>query len=270
MVDIGLNAVLAFDPSLCTDTTVTSAWASLSARFFSRLIRANIFVPGIVILVILPFFLRRLKWARWVSLALLVGFVLIKTTGFVEFGDRTLTHFLPADTGEPAEAIVVLGRGGDLNKSRVDAAYELWQRDRAPLIFASGYGDSHSIVKQLSQRGVPSTALDHDSCSRTTEENAEKTAAILRPRGIQKIILVTDSPHMMRSLLTFRSFGFNVIPHTTEIPASLGISKRRFMVLREWAGLIGYGIRGRYFPREEWQTAAVSFPTTVNSMSREG
>lgn len=262
MVDISLNAVLALDPSVCADATVTNAWASLSWRFFTRLIRANIFVPGIIILVILPFFLRRIKWARWVSLALLVGFVLMKTTGFVEFGDRTLTHFLPADTGETVEAIVVLGRGKDLNKPRVEAAFELWQRDRAPLIFASGYGDSNTIVEELSQRGVPASALDREPCSRTTEENAEKTAAILRPRGIQKIILVTDSPHMMRSLLTFRSFGFNVIPHTTEIPKSLGISKRRFMVLREWAGLIGYGIRGRYFPREEWKTAGLSLPTS--------
>jgi uncharacterized SAM-binding protein YcdF (DUF218 family) len=39
--------------------------------------------------------------------------------------------------------------------------------------------------------------------SRDTRENALKTLALLRPLGIEKIILVTDALHMRRALANF-------------------------------------------------------------------
>jgi len=44
--------------------------------------------------------------------------------------------------------------------------------------------------------------------------------------------------------------SFTVTPHPSPIPSSLDFKRRQFMVLREWVGLISYGMMGRYFSRQ--------------------
>ncbi|MBO3464480.1 YdcF family protein, partial [Aetokthonos hydrillicola] len=83
---------------------------------------------------------------------------------------------------------------------------------------------------------------------RTTQENALFTASILQPRQVKQILLVTDSPHMLRSLLTFRRLGFDVIPHISPIPPKLTPTKTAMLVFYEYMGLVSYGLEGRFFP----------------------
>jgi uncharacterized SAM-binding protein YcdF (DUF218 family) len=128
-------------------------------------------------------------------------------------------------------------------------AAQLWKANRAPLLFASGQGDAEEIAQLLEQQGIPSAAIDGEPCSRTTEENARFTATQLRPRHIQRIILVTDPPHMLRSLLTFQSLGFETIPHPNPLPAALSIEKRGLLVFREYFGLLSYELKGRFSAR---------------------
>ncbi|HSM82547.1 MAG TPA: YdcF family protein, partial [Nodosilinea sp.] len=165
-------------------------------------------------------------------------------------GGRGLAVLIPPDNGQPADAIVVLGRGQEFRSSRARVAAELWQQRRAPLVFVSGRTDAVEIGELVAAAGVPTAAIDGEPCSSTTNENAEFTAALLQPRGIRRLILVTDAPHMARSQLTFRSLGFEVTPYPSPVPSSLDFKRRQFMVLREWVGLIGYGVMGRYFARE--------------------
>ncbi len=101
----------------------------------------------------------------------------------------------------------------------------------------------------LEAAGVTGEAIAGEPCSATTNENALFTAALLQPQSIKQLILVTDPPHMARSQLTFRSLGFEVIPHPSPVPSSLNFKQRQFIVIREWAGLITYGVLGRYFAR---------------------
>jgi uncharacterized SAM-binding protein YcdF (DUF218 family) len=167
---------------------------------------------------------------------------------------------IPADQGELADAIVILGRGGEFRPSRVQIAADLWRQGRAPLVFSSGRGDAMELNQMLEVAGVPAQAINGEPCSHTTDENAEFTAALLQPQGVKRVILVTDLPHMPRSLLTFRSFGFEVIPHPSPVPPSLNPKRQKRLVLYEWSGLVGYGLLGRYFSREvsnpglAWQT----------------
>ena len=131
---------------------------------------------------------------------------------------KSLVIFLPTDSGA-AEAIVVLGRGEEFRQQRVNSAAELWQTKRAPIIFTSGRGDAATMIELLEEKGIPNRVLDGENCSVTTEENAIITAAILLPQNIQRIILITDETHMLRSLLSFSAKGFTLIPHTTPEPA---------------------------------------------------
>ena len=138
-----------------------------------------------------------------------------------------------------------MGRGSELRQQRVETATQLWQAQRVPFLFGSGRGDSSEIAQLLQQRSIPSEAIGSESCSRTTEENARFTAELLQPEGVQRIVLVTDPPHMLRSFLTVRSLGFEVIPHLTPLPARFPPQRQAFLLAREYAGLASYGLLTR-------------------------
>ncbi len=240
------------DISAC-QVTPAAHWASLSWRLFNVLVQPRLVLPFLAILIAAPWVFRTWLWKRQASLAGVL-LLLLYSLGFSplggQIGSKGLALLIPADNGLPADAVVILGRGGDFRPSRVQVATELWQQQRAPLIFASGRGDATEIGQMLQVAGVPAAAIEGEPCSATTNENALFTAALLQPRGIRRLILVTDPPHMARSLLTFRSLGFQVTPHPSPIPPTLDFKHRQFLVLREWVGLISYGMMGRYFARE--------------------
>jgi uncharacterized SAM-binding protein YcdF (DUF218 family) len=167
----------------------------------------------------------------------------------VALAAQTLTRFVPSDSGQRADAIVILGRGAKLAEARITAAVSLWQANRAPQVFVSGVWEAKPLIGQLAARGVPASALKGEGCSLTTEENAQFTARNLLPQGVKRIVLVTDSPHMLRSLLTFRSLGFEIMPHSVPLPDELGQREAALIWLREYGGLISYGLKGRFLER---------------------
>ncbi|AFZ18930.1 YdcF family protein [Allocoleopsis franciscana] len=170
---------------------------------------------------------------------------------FILFSSKLLVVFLPTDPGAKADAIVVLGRGGgEFYDYRVNLAAKLWNNGQAPQIFVSGIADAPSMIEQLKAKGISPQSIDGENCSLTTAENATFSAAILQSRGVQRIILVTDEPHMLRSMLVFRANGFTVIPYTTPLPSYLGFKDETFLVFREYGGLIGYGLQGLFFPKD--------------------
>jgi uncharacterized SAM-binding protein YcdF (DUF218 family) len=240
------------DPSLCateTQDTLTVYWTTFSWFMFNVLATPALVIPLILGMIGSPWLYKSFRWKQQLSglgVALLLVYLLILSPPAIATGSRLLVRFLPADSGMPVDAIVVLGRGIELRSERVDVAARLWQEQRSPLIFASGRGDAPEIVQMLASRGVAAQAIDGEPCSRTTLENAHFTAEILKPRGLRKILLVTDPPHMMRSLLIFRSAGFEVIPHPNPLPESFDTKKRAFLVFREYIGLASYGLLGRF------------------------
>ena len=187
---------------------------------------------------------------RLTMLALALSYLLVLSPVVVNVAGSVLESQIPSDSGATADAIVILGRGKGFMPSRVAVANELWQAQRAPLIFASGIEDAPKILKRLQEQGIPRQALQSEACSRTTYENAKFTAAMLLPQGVHRIILITDSPHMMRSMLTFRGFGFSITPVASSGLSGLDRRKKTSTVLREWARLVGYGLLGRYAPQE--------------------
>ncbi len=190
---------------------------------------------------------RRLSSPR--AILLLVGLIASLPLIYA-VAAKGLVVFLPTDSGAAADAIVVLGRGeAEINRNRVDVAAELWRQGRAPMIFVSAGGEAVRIIQLLEERGIPNQVLDGENCSLTTEENALFTAAILHPQGIGRILLITDPPHMMRALLTFRAHGFTVIPYTSKLPYKWGFKAKAFLNLREYMGLVSYGLRGLFLPQ---------------------
>ncbi len=251
------NGLSMLDSALCPKASPTGLWTKLSWTVTEALSQPVLYHPAVVMGVLVavaiwPWVWRRDRWkkpAMAMSLGLLVVYLAARSPILTGIGNQLLVGFIPADSGEKAQAIVVLGRGPQHNPMRAQVAEQLWQAQRAPLIFASGRVDAPLIADLISAQ-VPAATVSGEPCSLTTNQNAEFTAALLTPQDVRTIILVTDAPHMLRSLLTFQSFGFKVIPHVSPLNPRTDRSKRRFLVFRESVGLISYGLLGRYFSRE--------------------
>jgi uncharacterized SAM-binding protein YcdF (DUF218 family) len=126
---------------------------------------------------------------------------------------------------QAAAVVVVLGakvmpdgRASPALERRVEAAAELFNQRLAPLIIFSGgaFGALPSEAKVMQQLalglGVPASACLLEDQSHTTKENARFTAEILRARGIQQVLLVTDNFHLLRSVRLFKRQGVATIP----------------------------------------------------------
>jgi len=260
---VGHLAVLGsiLDSAICHATTASGQWATFTWTLFEVLVNPALILPLLLMLILLPWFLRAIPHKRQLSgfgLLLLLLYGLTCSPVGVQLGNHVLASLLPADPGLPADAIVVLGRGPDLRPERTEVAAQLWKAKRAPIVFASGWGDAQPIGELLVQTGVAPEAIAGEPCSRTTEENARFTAALLKPQAVHRILLVTDPPHMLRSWLTFRSFGFDVIPHSNPLPPQFNENKAAFLLVREYVGLASYGVLGRFSPRQAPPITAVS------------
>jgi uncharacterized SAM-binding protein YcdF (DUF218 family) len=236
------------DPALCHRSV--SHW-----HVFKDVISDWFMAPALILLPLaaiagLAWLIPRRRWKRLLmglgSIVLVIYFTATSSLT-IAVASKGLVAFLPEDSGETVDAIVVLGRGAQFRPSRVEVAAQLWKAHRAPLIFASGSGDASQLVELFKAQGIENQALAYEECSRTTEENAQFTATVLKPQGVKRILLVTDPPHMLRSLLTFRHFGFTVIPRPSPLPPDLAPRKKTQMVFYEYLGLVSYGLQGRFF-----------------------
>lgn len=243
-----------FDPNLCQRVSPTRAWTLVSRLLLFIINHPLVAIALIAACSLLPFarssFKQKAKWRKrgivYGSTALFLYLLLI-TPLLSSLGSYFLTRNLLPNNNEPADAIVVLGRGDYQNDIRAKLSAELWRDERAPLMFASGRTDTPIIIDlwQQSTPPIEASAVAGEPCSLTTEQNAQFTAALLWPQGVRKIILMTDKLHMRRSQLLFERFGFAVIPHVIPFE-STNPARNNFLAIRETIGLVSYGLQGRY------------------------
>jgi len=147
------------------------------------------------------------------------------------------------------DAIVVLGaplapgdRLTSVLEERVRAAAALWRAGGAPRVIASGgitgratRAEAEVMGEALRAHGVPDHAVVIEGASRTTIENAHRTAELLAARE-RRVWLVTQPFHGRRAARVFRTAGFE--PSVWHIADSLQYRDRvravRWLV-REYA-----------------------------------
>ncbi|MCU0495936.1 MAG: YdcF family protein [Anaerolineae bacterium] len=126
-------------------------------------------------------------------------------------------HFGQQREDQTADVIIVLGSGLRRDGSAGDALYrrtlwaaEAWQADRAPAILCTGgrseqqrHSEASVCREILIENGVPETAIYLEDQSRSTEENAINSKAILQANGWQQALLITDAFHMLRASWIF-------------------------------------------------------------------
>lgn len=131
------------------------------------------------------------------------------------------------------DAIVVLGcrlgeRGQLLASARrrVERAARAKLEGRARVVIASGgkawYGiaEADAFAAQLIALGVEPSCIIRERLSRTTVENAHRTALLARTRGFSRLGIVTCDWHMRRALRAFEGRGFELEPLPAVAPGS--------------------------------------------------
>jgi uncharacterized SAM-binding protein YcdF (DUF218 family) len=121
------------------------------------------------------------------------------------------------------DALVLLGcpvRGTALSGTalrRVERTASAYREGLSPAVVVSGGRSWNGVVEAdalgaaLVERGVPRDALLLERESRTTHENAVKTARLLLPPGKRQVGIVTCDWHLRRALYCFRRAGFEPV-----------------------------------------------------------
>ena len=174
------------------------------------------------------------------------------------------------DPSNDAQAFVVLAGDlqystvPDLSVARLDrATYEACQYAaylhshwRALPVLVSGGRTNAILMKDaLVMDSVSQTMIWSETESRTTHENAVFSAEVLRQKGIESIVLITDSRHMWRSELSFRKQGLKVVPAACNYRTGGRLHPTDFLpdtdqigyieeMLHETLGFIWYKVRG--------------------------
>jgi uncharacterized SAM-binding protein YcdF (DUF218 family) len=163
--------------------------------------------------------LTKIGLAAVTGLALAVGYM---TYRIWDQGGR--------DEARTADAIVVLGAAqyngtpSPLFQARLAHAVQLYKDGVAPVFIVTGgkLPDDRTTEAAAARayalaHDVPAEAILVEDQSRTTLEQLRTVGAMLRDRGLQSAVLVSDRTHMLRSLRIARDLGIEAYgsPTTT-------------------------------------------------------
>lgn len=252
--------------------------------FLSKLIPLFVYpvgmLTGVLVAAALLLIAGRLRAAR----ILVIAAVVLLFTAGNEWTAHTLVRSLEDDyraqpLAEIHEADVIVALGGGLGlphpprryphlgsgSDRLLHALRLYRAGKAPRILLTGgnvfpqpglESEAYYARRLLTTWGVPESAIEIETESRNTLENAEHSRRILEERGWNEVILVTSATHMHRAVLAFRHSGVEVTPAPTDFLAvdasapealnwipSAGALSATTHALHEYIGRLWYRVR---------------------------
>lgn len=154
-----------------------------------------------------------------------------------------------SDQARPVDAIVVMGaaqydgRPSPQLAARLDHAADLYAQGLAPLVVVTGgkrpndrFTEAEASAAYLEDRGVPSGSIVLENQGRSTYESLQGVAGLLDARGVDRVLIVTDPFHSLRSRLIASAAGLEayVSPTPTSVVTG-GNELRRELV--EAAGI---------------------------------
>lgn len=137
-----------------------------------------------------------------------------------------------SDQARAVEAIVVMGAAqydGEPSPqlaARLDHVVELWPQGLAPVIVVTGgnrpgdrYTEAQASATYLAERGVPADAIVLEDQGTSSYESLQGVAELLRQRGLDDVLIVTDPFHALRSRLIAEQVGLRA--HVSPTPTSV-------------------------------------------------
>lgn len=195
----------------------------------------NLWLPptGPMLLSVIGFALRRAK-PRAGAFCVTAGVLLLWLLALPVVGDVLMRHTqrygaLNLAAVPPAGAIVILGGGirrnapefnGDVpnegSLQRLFYGAKVAKATHLPVLVSGGVVRGGTPEAEVMRRvlvedlGVPVRWIETSSTD--TQENAERSAAVLRAAGIDRIVLVTTGVAMARAVAEFEAQGLRVTP----------------------------------------------------------
>jgi uncharacterized SAM-binding protein YcdF (DUF218 family) len=185
-------------------------------------------------------------WRRWLVILFVItglaGMLLVSVLAVI------IIRYGQTDRTRESDVIIVLGAGNIGTARRAEHAAALYRQGFAPYVLCTGirsagdstYSEAEWCARVAQQHGVPAPALVLEEHSRSTEENAIESAAVMRAHGWSSAIIVSDDFHLFRANWLFERQGVRVYPSPAQITSNAGIGDREkaIAVLREVAALI--------------------------------
>lgn len=172
-----------------------------------------------------------------------------------------------------AQAIVILGAGRQANSpeyggadaaslnglKRLEYGAYLHKQSGLPILVTGGSPDGSaeseaSMMARVLHADFGVDARWQEGASNNTNDNALMTAAMLKPAGIDRVLVVTDAIHMPRAMRAFDAAGLHATPAATlyastvrplptdYFPRALYLALSSY-AMHEWIGQLWYRLR---------------------------
>jgi uncharacterized SAM-binding protein YcdF (DUF218 family) len=214
----------------------------LDAVALKDIAKALVLPPGGLLLVAtlgLALLRRRPRLGRWLASLGVLGLLALSLPVVAGWLTRVYVGDLAAldlAHARDAQAIVILGSGvrrtapeyggaapsGDtLERLRYGA--RLARQTHLPVLVAGGAVRNPpaeaDVMRQTLQQDYGVTVRWQENRSRNTRENARRTAEILRPLDIRRVLLVAQAIDMRRAQAEFVAAGLQPIPAAVDLPS---------------------------------------------------
>jgi uncharacterized SAM-binding protein YcdF (DUF218 family) len=182
---------------------------------------------------------------RWLlrleALALLALVTFLAVTAIRVVHEGSLQQLHSADAIVVFGAAEYSGRPSPVLRARLDHAYELFQKNIAPVVITTGgaaldpsFSEGGVGRDYLMHRGIPERNLIAETQGSDTALSAVRVAVIMRANGLHSCVAVSDAYHVFRikRLLEHEGIGpVYVAPRPDSRPH--GALQRAYAVMRE-------------------------------------
>lgn len=196
-------------------------------------------------------------WRRWILIAGVIVVLLLVLIPFLVLA--AVYRQARSNEAQAVDAIVVLGAAqfngvpSQVFRARLDTAYDLYQEGYAPMIVVTGgriLGDQFTEAEAgktyLVDRGVPADAILMENVSHNTAASFEGVQRILKPRGVESLLVVSDGFHLYRSKMLAEDAGFNAYGYAAEnSPIRKDSATELRYMIRETLGVLAWKLHIR-------------------------
>lgn len=191
---------------------------------------------------------RQNSWPLWGAALAALGIAV-----FLGISSVQIVHEAGLQQVYPADAIVVFGaaeyagRPSPVYRARLDHAYDLFQRNTAPVVITTGGSAADPTFSEggvghdyLMHRGITEANLIAETQGSDTASSAERVAVIMRANRMHSCVAVSDEYHVfrIRKLLEHEGMLVYVAPRPDSRPRSPW--QRGLAVLREAASYVAW------------------------------
>jgi uncharacterized SAM-binding protein YcdF (DUF218 family) len=194
---------------------------------------------------------------RWGRIVLRTALVLaVAALGYYAVSFYQVWSTGRGDQARTVDAIVVMGaaqydgRPSPQLQARLDHAAALYAAGEAPLVVVTGgnqpgdrFTEASASTRYLTAHGVPRSAIVEENTGHSTWESLDHVRGLLQPKGANRILIVTDPYHSLRSRLIAQELEFTAYTsptRTSPVHGTTALGKE----LKEAAGIAAGRIIG--------------------------